>query len=213
MRGLMLKDLYCLKQNIRSLLFVLVIWGVIFLPNKDGGLGLISLSLIMGVMQIFTLASYDKQAKWDTYALSMPLTREKIVREKYSMAVLMIAMSAAASTVLVTITWIIRSGGLSEYFILTTFATLALGAGLALVYAAVSLPLSLWLGVEKARYIPVVLIAILFFLGYLLANSHDLRHIQTDSLLLFILCADILSAALFVISYFISISIYRKKDF
>lgn len=50
MKGLLLKDLYCLGQNVKSLLFIIVIWGLVFLPQKDGGLLLISLSMMVSAM-------------------------------------------------------------------------------------------------------------------------------------------------------------------
>ena len=56
MKGLLLKDLYCLGQNVKSLLFIIVIWGLVFLPQKDGGLLLISLSMMVSAMFTFTVA-------------------------------------------------------------------------------------------------------------------------------------------------------------
>ena len=95
MKGLLLKDLYCLGQNVKSLLFIIVIWGLVFLPQKDGGLLLISLSMMVSAMFTFTLSSYDRQVKWDTYALSMPLSRTAMVQEKYIVSILMLMAAAA----------------------------------------------------------------------------------------------------------------------
>ena len=85
MKGLLLKNLYCLGQNVKSLLFIIVIWGLVFLPQKDGGLLLISLSMMVSAMFTFTLSSYDRQVKWDTYALSMPLSSR--LRQEYVAAI------------------------------------------------------------------------------------------------------------------------------
>lgn len=60
MKGLLLKDLYCLGQNVKSLLFILVIWGLVFLPQKDGGLLLISLCMMVSAMFTFTWIIYSK---------------------------------------------------------------------------------------------------------------------------------------------------------
>lgn len=213
MRGLMIKDLYCLKQNIKSLIFVLVIWGIVFLPRKHGGMGLISLCMIMGVMQILTLASYDKQAKWDTCALSMPLTRADMVREKYIMTLLILVIPAAISSVLVYITWMIQTGGRAGDFIPDIALTLVMSAGIGLAYAAISIPIFLWLDVEKARYIPIILFAIIFFFSFMLVDSYHSWDIHMEDVILFSIWTLFISAVLFVISYFISIKIYKRKDF
>ena len=206
MMGLLIKDLYCLKQNGKSLMFILLIWGLVFLPRDDGGLILISLCMMVSAMHIFTLASYDKQARWDTYALSMPLTRANMVQEKYIMSLLLLVMSAVVSTFVVAIAWLIRTGGMEPDFIPSIAATLAVGAG-------ISLPLSMWLGVEKARYIPSVLFALIFFTAVIMVRRGSHIGLRADHLIAFGLGALILSVALFIISYFICLFIYGKKEF
>ena len=213
MMGLLIKDLYCLKQNGKSLMFILLIWGLVFLPRDDGGLILISLCMMVSAMHIFTLASYDKQARWDTYALSMPLTRANMVQEKYIMALLLLVMSAVVSTFVVATAWLIRTGGMEPDFIPSIAATLAVGAGISLFYTALSLPLSMWLGVEKARYIPSVLFALIFFTAVIMVRRGSHIGLRADHLIAFGLGALILSVALFIISYFICLFIYGKKEF
>ena len=213
MMGLLIKDLYCLKQNGKSLMFILLIWGLVFLPRDDGGLILISLCMMVSAMHIFTLASYDKQARWDTYALSMPLTRANMVQEKYIMSLLLRVMSAVVSTFVVATAWLIRTGGMEPDFIPSIAATLAVGAGISLFYTALSLPLSMWLGVEKARYIPSVLFALIFFTAVIMVRRGSHIGLRADHLIAFGLGALILSVALFIISYFICLFIYGKKEF
>ena len=213
MMGLLIKDLYCLKQNGKSLMFILLIWGLVFLPRDDGGLILISLCMMVSAMHIFTLASYDKQARWDTYALSMPLTRANMVQENYIMSLLLLVMSAVVSTFVVATAWLIRTGGMEPDFIPSIAATLAVGAGISLFYTALSLPLSMWLGVEKARYIPSVLFALIFFTAVIMVRRGSHIGLRADHLIAFGLGALILSVALFIISYFICLFIYGKKEF
>ena len=130
MKGLLLKDLYCLGQNVKSLLFILVIWGLVFLPQKDGGLLLISLSMMVSAMFTFTLSSYDRQVKWDTYALSMPLSRTAMVQEKYIVSILMLMAAAAISFPLTGLAWLIRTGGIDAEFLYAMYTTLLTGTRL-----------------------------------------------------------------------------------
>ena len=213
MTGLLLKDLYCLKQNVKGLIFILVIWGVAFLPQGNGGLLMIYLSMMVSAMYIFTLSSYDKQAKWDTYALSMPLTRANMVQEKYIASILMLIVSALVSTGLVILVWVIRTSGLSGEFLSAIAITLIQGAGMCLLYTALALPISLWLGPEKGRYIPNVLFAAIFFAGVFVTQTGFIGMIRSHGLWLFSVLAAGLAGVFFAASYFISLAIYRGKGF
>ena len=200
MKGLLLKNLYCLGQNVKSLLFIIVIWGLVFLPQKDGGLLLISLSMMVSAMFTFTLSSYDRQVKWDTYALSMPLSRTAMVQ-------------AAISFPLTGLAWLIRTGGIDAEFLYAMYTTLLTGTAISLIYTALALPCSLWLGAEKGRYIPSVLFAAIFFAGIAMARGGRLKAMSPDLLSNFAILLLGLSLLVFAGSYFISISIYRKKEF
>jgi ABC-2 type transport system permease protein len=213
MKGLLLKDLYCLGQNVKSLLFIIVIWGLVFLPQKDGGLLLISLSMMVSAMFTFTLSSYNRQVKWDTYALSMPLSRTAMVQEKYIVSILMLMAAAAISFPLTGLAWLIRTGGIDAEFLYAMYTTLLTGTAISLIYTALALPCSLWLGAEKGRYIPSVLFAAIFFAGIAMARGGRLKAMSPDLLSNFAILLLGLSLLVFAGSYFISISIYRKKEF
>ena len=213
MTGLLLKDLYCLKQNVKSLIFILVIWGVAFLPQEDGGLLMICLSMMISVMHIFTLATYDKQVHWDTYALSMPLTRTHMVQEKYLMTLLLLLASALASAGLVVLAWLFRTGDISGVFLSSIAVALIQGAGMSLLYTALSLPVSLWLGPEKARYIPGMLFGAIFFAGFFMARTGFTVMAHSESLWTFSILAAGLAGVFFAVSYPVSLAIYKKKEF
>ena len=78
MKGLLLKDLVNLGKQARSLLLILVFYFVFALFGEDrtifGGI----ISILMFMMVITSLA-YDERAKWDRYALTMPVSRSLMV--------------------------------------------------------------------------------------------------------------------------------------
>lgn len=213
MIGLLLKDMYCLKQNGKSLLFILFIWGIVFLPQSDGGLLLIYLCMMISSMHVLTLSTYDRQAQWDMYALSMPLTRTNMVQEKYIMSLFMLAGSATISAALVGIAWMIRTGGLSGVILLSIISAMTVGAAMSLFYTAIALPTSMWLGEEKARYIPSVLFAAIFFTGITIARTGRLSHVTLSGMNQFGILALCVSFLIFAASYVASLSIYKKKEF
>lgn len=83
MTGLLIKDLYIMRQSIKSMLFILVVWSVVFLGGKKTGMFLIPMFIMIAGMNVLNLFAYDRQTKWETYALTMPIPRWKMVLEKY----------------------------------------------------------------------------------------------------------------------------------
>ena len=79
MKGLILKDLYTLRQMGKIYLICmvcLVIWGLV----TDNPTMLSSLLLVYGLMLLITTASYDEASHFNRYALTLPLTPKKLVQ-------------------------------------------------------------------------------------------------------------------------------------
>ena len=93
MKGLLLKDIINLKQQGKIYIFIIAIWFAIAITSRDG-------NFFGGVMTMFTVlvpisaAAYDDKAKWDRYALTMPISRWDLVLSKYLLA-LICAVTAA----------------------------------------------------------------------------------------------------------------------
>lgn len=82
MKGLILKDLYYLKNNVKVVLTMTVFYAVMFMKGESYLMGVAMASLMVGVLTTGTISS-DEKNNWDKYALTMPLTRKKITQEKY----------------------------------------------------------------------------------------------------------------------------------
>ena len=88
MKGLILKDLYTLRQmgKISLICMVcLVIWGLV----SDNPTMLSSLLLVYGLMLLITTAAYDEASHFNRYALTLPLTHMKLVQSQYLFALLL----------------------------------------------------------------------------------------------------------------------------
>ena len=77
-KGLILKDIYNIRRNVKMLVLMLVIFGVIFIP-QGGGAALIPIYVLLCSMMVVTTISFDDLAKWDKYALTMPVSRNDMV--------------------------------------------------------------------------------------------------------------------------------------
>ena len=82
MKGLLIKDYYILRQSIKSMLFILVVWSLVFLGGRKTGMFLIPMFIMVAGINVLNLFSYDRQTKWETYVLTLPVPRWKMVLEK-----------------------------------------------------------------------------------------------------------------------------------
>lgn len=75
MKSLILKDLYNIGHNAKSMLFILVIFAVAFIPTS-GVEGYIFMCAILCSMMIVTTFSFDDTSKWTRYAMITPISKK-----------------------------------------------------------------------------------------------------------------------------------------
>lgn len=214
MRGLLIKDLYIMRQSIKSMVFILVVWSLIFLGGKKTGMFLIPMFIMIAGMNVLNLFSYDRQTKWETYVLTMPITRWKMVLEKYLYSVCIAAFFGLMAVAVVAAATAIKGMEMGPDFLLELLINWLTGIALALFYNSISIPLTYWMGVEKARLIPSVLIGVAAFLFVAFASAYGDDFAVSDSTVAGIIMAGALgTVVMMVISYFISVSVYNKKEF
>ena len=71
MKSLVLKDLFNIGHNAKSMLFILVAFAAAFIPFS-GVEGYIFECAILCSMMIVTTFSFDDNSKWTRYAMIMP---------------------------------------------------------------------------------------------------------------------------------------------
>ena len=104
--------------------------------------------------------------------------------------------------------------GMGPEFLLELLINWLTGVALAFFYNSISIPLTYWLGVEKARMIPSVLIGVAVFLIVALASAYGDDIAVSDSTVTAVIIAGALgTVVMMVLSYFISVSVYNKKEF
>ena len=203
MKALILKDLFCLRAQAKSVLLVLAVWLVISVTTGNGQF-FSALSVIYVILLPMMSMSFDERAHWDSRALTMPVTRAQIVLGRYAAALLMgLAMLALGCAVT-----LVMDGAEQLSFCLGFFF-----AGVLML--SVGMPLMLKLGVEKAR-IAITLCYLIPFVLLLAAEKlgldwEKLASGLPDIPLLSLLAA--LSAAALAVSVLISVALYSKKEF
>ncbi|QQK08501.1 ABC-2 transporter permease [Miniphocaeibacter halophilus] len=82
MKGLILKDLYYMKNNFKLLAVVFLLYGIMFINQKSFMFFPAVMTMLIGFMTL-GIITVDEKNNWDKYALTMPLSRKNLVQEKF----------------------------------------------------------------------------------------------------------------------------------
>ena len=202
MLGFIKKDLLVIKSNIKTLVIILVIYGLMIMTGK---MDVFFLAPFLSMMLMLTTFSYDNYNKWDFYAFSLPNGRKNVVKAKYLTTFLIVVLMTIIAFIINLIT-INEKINLNEQF------QIALGTvfGITLVQCFIY-PLIFKLGIEKARiYIFILTFTFIFLIGTVikfvnLSFLNNLSFLSNYIPLIFVIG----TLLLLIISYKISVIIYN----
>lgn len=210
MKGLIKKDLLMIKSNIKILLILLLIYGVM---AYKGQMDLSFILPFMSVMIMISTFSYDTYNKWDAYAITLPDGRKNSIRSKYIATLLLIVITTIVVAVLMTIIGYAHAKTINFNDI---FATI-LGTFLATtILQSFMYPSIYKFGLEKARIgIFVVVFGIAIIGGILSKYINFASLFQKLSFLnnYMIILVPIIIVVMMYISYKVSEAIYKKKEY
>lgn len=156
-RGLLLKDIYELLAQCRV---QLVLTGVyLLLPLFIRGIGLFaSVGMMLLAMTPVYALGYDERCRWERYALAMPVRKSDLFWSRFLLGVIAVALGAAVQ---VLVALLAGRGDL--------LSSLAVTAPAAILYLLIVLPLMMKLGVEKGRFLLLLLTVTFMLLSGLVA--------------------------------------------
>lgn len=215
MTGLMLKDFYSLRSYLfKQIGMITVIYLALGWTMKS--FVFLSPMLVMSViMMLVSSFNVDESARWNTYALTLPVTPRMLVGAKYLLFLLALAGTCAAAA---GVSCLLDALTFHEGVLTILVSTLAVAALYTFVYAIV-LPFLFKFGAEKGRIFITLGFMVPFFalfgwLGTLSEKIDDMDAFMSGLprglmglLALLALCA--LCAA----SYFISVRIVESKEY
>lgn len=149
MKGLLIKDFLTLAKQMKLFLLIIVVFAC--LP----GFSAVSFALVYSAMLPVTALAYDERSKWDNLAVMMPYSPGQLVFSKYVLGYAAVIGAAVISVIAQTAISLISGaqfGGAK--------ATLFLMSCLALAIQSLCLPVMFKLGVEKGRFMFMVLIMV-----------------------------------------------------
>jgi ABC-2 type transport system permease protein len=210
MKGLLCNDLLGLKKTLTWMLLFLLVYAAVFTPVM--GIEFIAgFVCIMSSMMVVTAATTADMVKWDSYALTMPVSRKTLVREKYLMVIVFVLFGTLFSAVFGVVGWFWKHNSDLE----TIFWICGICACLGFIINSILLPFIFKFGAEKAKFMVILCVGVPVAVFALLAGSGmmpDLSGILQYIWLIPYVVA-VVTLLLLAGSYWISMRIYQKKEF
>lgn len=218
MKGLVLKDLYILKDSIRSILlvslFFTVLWGAM------GNYAAIApvLCTLISVMSINSF-SYDEFYHWNAFSLTLPVSRAALVAAKY-LSILVMVLFGITLSLLIGLGFHLFTGAPA----LGELVSSILAASVVSLYlSGVCIPLCYRFGSQRMRYFYLLVIAAPVVLGMvwqaLTGSSLDVQRLvsplnkiqQAGQLPLLGMGIVLVSLFFFLLSYLLSVHIFSRR--
>ncbi len=216
MTGLITKDFLVMRKALKSYLLIMALYAVMaWLDILNYGFIITFIQVMLMVLPISAFA-YDEQAKWDRYAMSLPLGRHKVVGARYLFVLILTLATTAIGLATTAILTLAREADPVEMIL-----TLEVSTTIGLLVPAVILPLSYKLGAERAR---PYLYAIIFIptIAFVLLAKADLVDLSALNRLNSLSSASIVGGAALLpaaglvglgISYLISCRVAAGKEY
>ena len=138
----------------------LVLTGVyLLLPLFIRGIALFASigMMLLAMMPVYALG-YDERCRWERYALAMPVRKSDLFWSRFLLGVIAVALGAAVQALVALL------AGRGDLL-----SSLAVTAPAAILYLLIVLPLMMKLGVEKGRFLLLLLTAAFMLLSGLIA--------------------------------------------
>lgn len=212
MSGLILNNIYSVRKSVlTSILLASAVVIILVLTKETMALRVaLFLPFLLIPVPAFEVLKLDALSGWNTFEITLPVTRRQIVGSKYITFIFFFMIS-----LLLVVTVFLLTHMFMYPVIDTVFFNFSLrGMGIILSLAAFTYPLTYKLGTEKSDAIMIASIgstfAIFFglsiFLEVLFKDIHNIDEI-------FSITFFSITVVMFILSYIVSVSIYSKKEF
>lgn len=217
MKGLLIKDFKLLKgqKNFFVAITAISIIMIIVSPGTSFPIGFLG---FVGALFSLSSISYDEFDNGNAFLFSLPITRKDYVLEKYIFGLI----SGITSLLLGTVISLVaigfkKTGSFNEIFLTagSLFPTI-------LLILSIMLPFILKFGGEKGRIAIIGVMGFIFVIGLLFIKATEFMGIDFYALLkklpqfepqMYVLLFLLLSVIVLTISYLISLTIMKKKEF
>ena len=210
MKGLLWKDCLTIrkKYGLPRLVLDLAILAALLVVLEGTGALVVSLLLVPleVTSMVISLTSFDETWKWDKYAAALPVSQAEIVKSRYAFAPLMALVGFVVALAANLIAQAAFGAGRLGTCLLVAVASFFL----TLLVLAVLFPSNYRLGVNAGVAVMILfLVAILALWFWVTEYGWLVWAAAHASLLPWLGCGVV--AVLFVLSYVLSVSLFRRK--
>jgi len=203
MKGLILKDFINLKKQSKVIGVLVVFYFLLSITTKNNSM-FGAMMLILFAMMPITAISYDEKANWDKYGLTMPVSRTEMVLSKYILGLIL----STFALVLNFIVQILMGTEMNTENITIIFVIF----GVSIIFISLLLPIMFKFGVEKGRMLMILVLMLPTIIIMLLPEIFKTP--PPEEMIIKVLYAlPFIIVIIYVLSIFISINIYNKKEF
>lgn len=212
MSGLILNNYYSIRKSARSSILLACAALIILVLTKEPVAlrAALFLPFLLIPVQAFEVLKTDALSGWDTFEVTLPVTRRQIVASKYAIFICFVAVSVLLIGTVFFLTHMFYYPVIDA-----TFFNFGLrGFGIVCCLAASTFPLTFKLGTEKSDSIMMISIGFAFalFFGLLLILSMILTNTSHFDEIFSMIFVGVALVCLLV-SYIVSIFIYERKEF
>lgn len=165
------------------------------------------------------VSGFRKEAstRWNKYELTTPVRRKDIVKSRYISHVSWIVIGSVLAGIFVAFTVLVH-GNLYFYHVVRDPVSLfSLSIGIALLLGTLYYPAIYFLGSDKNEVIIIIsllgAIGIAFGIIWVINAGNDFQSLTDPEYFLFIAVFMGIVVLLFILSYFLTVHIYRKKEY
>ncbi|WP_160634767.1 ABC-2 transporter permease [Pseudoflavonifractor sp. 60] len=216
MTGLIWKDFLIMRKTLKSYLLIMALYAVLaYLDILNYGFIITFIQVALMVLPISAFA-YDEQAKWDRYAMSLPMGCRAMVGARYLFVLTLSLLTTALGLASIALLTLFRAEDPVEMVV-----TLMVSAAIGLLIPSFLLPLCYKLGPERARpflyaiiFIPTIVLVLLFKANILdLSILENLDVLTTAQLIGYALLLPLGGLALLALSCLVSFHIAAGKEY
>ncbi len=202
MKGLIYKDVLLCFKNMRALFLLNIVYLVCGVFGEAAQFFLLFTCVMIGV-QPMSLQSLDESYGWPRFAAALPVTRAQVVSARYLVSIFYMVLNWGVCVLALLIGHSIN--GLP----LQIGAFLSLAVPLSMSVPMLSLPILFRFGAQRGRLIYIVCISlvcgVMGAVGGVAGNLSNVPHIG-------LYWAPLIGAALYALSWQLSIWLYKRRE-
>lgn len=213
MKSLLIKDFYMIRKTALIMMGLGVLYVTMGALDPTSNMQLFSMFLFLFLAILpGTLLSLEEKSHWMELAVMLPFSRGMLVREKYVIGLIHIAIASLLCSLIHAALYALGLGGLHPGQEL--LALIAMGAGSGLVLIAVALPWMFVLGAAKGRIFMVGSVGLMSGLSVVLLGTYEGDMLMLMAKLGSWVPAMYVAAALMLclLSMLISTALFRRKQ-